>query len=148
MNKFVRSEQTNSANPNIYNLFAVLIHEGQTAYSGHYITLIRKDNLWFKFNDENVEQLKDFNLKIDNDDDFHSGQNGGGGNHDVKNEKGFHKSKNAYMLVYKLDSEPNRPLLSELRQSDLPDYVIDYIEKDNQVYLKEKEDLLHQKVCL
>nr|XP_046912374.1 ubiquitin carboxyl-terminal hydrolase 48-like [Dermatophagoides farinae] len=147
MSKFVRPEQTNPTNANVYNLFAVLIHEGQTAYSGHYITFIKKDNLWFKFNDENVEQLKDFNLKIDNDDDFHSGQNGGNndGTGNGRNEKGFHKSKNAYMLVYKLDTESNRPLLNELRQSNLPDYLVDYIEKDNQKYLQEKEDLLIQK---
>lgn len=148
MSKFVRPEQTNPTNANVYNLFAVLIHEGQTAYSGHYITFIKKDNLWFKFNDENVEQLKDFNLKIDNDDDFHSRQNGGNndGTGNGRNEKGFHKSKNAYMLVYKLDTESNRPLLNELRQSNLPDYLVDYIEKDNQKYLQEKEDLLIQKV--
>mgnify|MGYP007049508316 CR=1 FL=1 len=92
--------------------------------------------------------MKDFNLKIDNDDDFHISQNGSNNDgNNGRNEKGFHKSKNAYMLVYKLDSEPNRLLLNELRQSSLPNYIIDYIEKDNQAYLKEKEDLLHQKVC-
>jgi uncharacterized UBP type Zn finger protein len=38
-----------------YNLYAVLVHEGLYANSGHYYVFIKTKNQWIKFNDERVE---------------------------------------------------------------------------------------------
>ena len=45
----------------IYNLTAVLIHRGPSAFSGHYIAHIKTmpSAQWFRFNDELIEKLSD-----------------------------------------------------------------------------------------
>ncbi|KAK5986804.1 USP domain-containing protein [Trichostrongylus colubriformis] len=42
-----------------YELFAVMIHEGDNTYCGHYYDLVRHPftGVWYKYNDEHVEQL-------------------------------------------------------------------------------------------
>ncbi len=62
-----------------YSLFAVLVHEGQSAHSGHYITFIKREGVWYKFNDEQVQQLRDFNLKVDAEELVDFKDFGGGG---------------------------------------------------------------------
>jgi len=63
----------------VYDLFAVLIHRGQSASSGHYIALIKDPvtGVTYKFNDTEVEKEKKLSLANEEDsgsDAFHSGQ--------------------------------------------------------------------------
>eukprot|EP00934_Nitzschia_sp_Nitz4_P006709 Nitzschia sp. Nitz4//scaffold257_size48314//27040//28923//NITZ4_007092-RA/size48314-processed-gene-0.34-mRNA-1//1//CDS//3329544457//6699//frame0 len=44
----------NKARPPPYDLVAVLVHQGQTCASGHYLAFVKKDNEWFKCNDSEV----------------------------------------------------------------------------------------------
>ncbi len=43
-----------------YELAAILVHQGTTAYSGHYYALVEDPvkRKWFKFNDESVTVLE------------------------------------------------------------------------------------------
>ena len=56
----------------VYELTAVLIHRGPSAYSGHYIAHIkdRKSGHWFKFNDEEVEKMGGKKLELGNEDEL------------------------------------------------------------------------------
>jgi ubiquitin carboxyl-terminal hydrolase 48 len=58
--------------PYMYELKAVLIHRGPTAYSGHYIAHIKdkKNGAWYKFNDEEVEKMKGSNLQLGNEEEI------------------------------------------------------------------------------
>ncbi len=42
-----------------YDLAAILVHQGPSAYMGHYYALIEDETTgkWFKFNDEDVTEL-------------------------------------------------------------------------------------------
>ena len=40
-----------------YHLYAVLVHEGSQASSGHYYVFVKTGGKWFKFNDERVEAV-------------------------------------------------------------------------------------------
>lgn len=55
-----------------YDLCAVLIHRGPSAYSGHYIAHIRDRTTghWYKFNDEEIEKMGGKNLQLGNEDDI------------------------------------------------------------------------------
>ena len=57
----------------LYYLQAVLIHRGPSANSGHYISYICdfSSNLWYKFNDEDIEQMGGKNLQLGNEDELH-----------------------------------------------------------------------------
>lgn len=135
--------QDSSESPSLYNLVAVLIHEGQTSHSGHYISLIKDGSTWFKFNDENVLELTDFNLKIDSDDDFSEG-----GTSKKGTEKGYHQSKNAYMLVYSAKMDSDFKLSQSMEQSNLPNYVIESINEDNRIYTAQIQEEQEKKVCI
>jgi len=54
----------------VYNLFAVLVHRGPSASSGHYIAVIKDpvSGVTYKFNDTEVEKEKRFNLANEEDD--------------------------------------------------------------------------------
>ena len=56
----------------IYDLVAVLIHRGPSAYSGHYIAHIKhwKTDAWFKFNDEEIEKMSGKNLQLGNEEEI------------------------------------------------------------------------------
>jgi len=61
----------------VYDLFAVLIHRGSSASSGHYIAVIKDPltGVTYKFNDTQVEKEKKFNLTSEEDsgiDSFHA----------------------------------------------------------------------------
>ena len=57
--------------PCIYDLYAVLIHRGPSAYSGHYIAHIQEQNtgIWYKFNDEEIEKMGGKGLHLGKEDD-------------------------------------------------------------------------------
>ena len=46
----------------IYDLFAVIVHEGRSTHSGHYYSYCRgfeeeKENVWYKCNDHSISKL-------------------------------------------------------------------------------------------
>lgn len=47
-----------------YELTAVLMHSGVTAFSGHYTAHIRIKDHWYSFNDANVSKLKGKRLNL------------------------------------------------------------------------------------
>lgn len=56
----------------VYELSAVLIHRGISAYSGHYIAHV-KDALtgdWYKFNDEEIEKMEGKKLQLGIEEDI------------------------------------------------------------------------------
>ena len=82
----------------------MLIHRGQSAYSGHYIAHIKDSpsQTWFKFNDEDIEKMVGKNLQLGCEDDNDDYKVTKDKMKKPKLTKGFHCSKNAYMLVYNL----------------------------------------------
>lgn len=44
----------NKARPPAYTLVGVLVHQGQTCASGHYLSFVKKNEEWFKCNDSEV----------------------------------------------------------------------------------------------
>ncbi|CAG2108466.1 unnamed protein product, partial [Medioppia subpectinata] len=135
-----------------YHLSAVLIHRGPSAHSGHYIAHIKDQNtgFWYKFNDEKVEQIEGKKLKLDSDEvnDENSDTNG---NVLIKNDrKGCHQSNNAYMLVYKNEIQTNTDLANNYSDWGLPQYLMDFIEKDNKSFeesIAEQMKLKEEEMC-
>ena len=86
-----------NGNAAVYELSAVLIHRGPSAYSGHYVAHIRdRDSQgWYKFNDEEIERIKGKSLQLGNEEDLEAKQK-----KVTRTPKGFVSSRNAYMLVY------------------------------------------------
>lgn len=84
---------------NPYLLYAVLVHEGSFANSGHYYVYIKTGGKWIKFNDERVE-------KATREKALH--YNYGGQSQIVEYDskemklgfKGVQNKATAYMLVY------------------------------------------------
>ena len=56
----------------MYELTAVLIHRGPSAYSGHYVAHIKtgRQQPWYKFNDEEIEEMKGKNLHLGTEDEI------------------------------------------------------------------------------
>uniref|UniRef100_A0A4W3GNQ9 Ubiquitin carboxyl-terminal hydrolase 48 n=1 Tax=Callorhinchus milii TaxID=7868 RepID=A0A4W3GNQ9_CALMI len=56
----------------VYELSAVLIHRGVSAYSGHYIAHVRDDRTgdWYKFNDEEIEKMEGKKLQLGIEEDL------------------------------------------------------------------------------
>lgn len=116
-----------------YELSAVLIHRGVSAYSGHYIAHVRdaRTNDWYKFNDEEIEKMEGKKLQLGIEEDLGnrwsnechkrsrcvirlhslkwffclSAETGKAQTRKPKYSKGSHCSRNAYMLVYKRQEE-------------------------------------------
>ena len=55
----------------VYDLSAVLIHRGPSAYSGHYVAHIRNQetDVWYKFNDEKIEKMESDRLTLSKEDE-------------------------------------------------------------------------------
>ncbi|KAG7348607.1 ubiquitin carboxyl-terminal hydrolase [Nitzschia inconspicua] len=47
----------NKARPPPYDLVGILVHQGQTCASGHYLAFVKKHNEWFKCNDSEVTRV-------------------------------------------------------------------------------------------
>ena len=43
----------------VYKLYAVLVHQGERASSGHYYAYLRLRSKWYKFNDEVVTEASE-----------------------------------------------------------------------------------------
>ncbi|PIO14055.1 hypothetical protein AB205_0092120, partial [Aquarana catesbeiana] len=100
MGPFVEQAGSNSS----YELTAVLIHRGVSAYSGHYIAHVRDPHTseWYKFNDEEIEKMEGKKLQLGIEEDLEPSKAIA---RKPKCAKGFHCSRNAYMLVYRLKTE-------------------------------------------
>ena len=42
-----------------YNLYAVILHSGDSATAGHYISYIKKGAKWYKCNDSNISTINE-----------------------------------------------------------------------------------------
>ena len=98
----------------VYDLTAVLIHRGLSAYSGHYIAHIKdkKSGVWYRFNDETTEEMKGKSLNLESEEDLHDAVNGCVVNKRPKLSKGS-SSKDAYMLVYRQRGEERQAVAQE-----------------------------------
>ncbi|RUS87343.1 hypothetical protein EGW08_004885, partial [Elysia chlorotica] len=125
----------------LYELAAVLIHRGPTAYSGHYIAHIREQEIgsWYKFNDEEIEKMNNRKLELGKEED---NLEGGSSEKAPKVSKGYHSSRNAYMLVYRRKNQEGRLSL----YSDLPAAVRGYVDNDNQEFENYVSEQLHVQV--
>lgn len=47
----------NKARPPPYDLVGILVHQGQTCASGHYVAFVKKNGEWFKCNDSEVTRV-------------------------------------------------------------------------------------------
>ena len=65
-----------------YVLFGMTIHLGYSLRSGHYYSIIRRNNKWYQCNDNKVTELKPYKTdkngyiffdKIDKESNFHNG---------------------------------------------------------------------------
>lgn len=56
----------------VYELSAVLIHRGVSAYSGHYIAHVKdpQSGDWYKFNDEDIEKMEGKKLQLGIEEDL------------------------------------------------------------------------------
>lgn len=83
----------------IYALHAVLVHQGQGMQSGHYITYIKPKDIWYQFNDKSATRLNSLKKCLSSDE-----VNGSvaGADDESADKPSHYKSKNAYMLVFKL----------------------------------------------
>lgn len=66
-----------SDNTVVYELTAVLIHRGPSAYSGHYVAHIQDtvSKLWYRFNDEEIAVMKGRKLQLGKEEEITSGGN-------------------------------------------------------------------------
>lgn len=159
MKPFLNSPESEKLTPQetTYHLSAVLIHRGPSAHSGHYIAHIKdeRSGFWFKFNDEKVEQIEGKKLKLDSDDGNDevieiNGISSSKSDKAKERTKGTHNSNNAYMLVYKNETQSRTGLdLDNTYEAwSLPDYLVKAIEKDKENFEKTVSELRNQKVSL
>ncbi|XP_077312103.1 ubiquitin carboxyl-terminal hydrolase 48 [Lithobates pipiens] len=121
MGPFVEQAGSNSS----YELTAVLIHRGVSAYSGHYIAHVRDPHTseWYKFNDEEIEKMEGKKLQLGIEEDLEPSKAIA---RKPKCAKGFHCSRNAYMLVYRLKTE-EKPNV----EFEVPGFLQKLVELDN-----------------
>uniref|UniRef100_A0A8C9U876 Ubiquitin carboxyl-terminal hydrolase 48 n=1 Tax=Scleropages formosus TaxID=113540 RepID=A0A8C9U876_SCLFO len=127
-------------------LSAVLIHRGVSAYSGHYIAHVRDSRTsdWYKFNDEEIEKMEGKKLQLGIEEDIADTKSQA---RKPKCSKGYHCSRNAYMLVYKQWSEydGNQKEVTE----EVPAFLQRLVERDNKKFeewCKEMADMRKQSV--
>ncbi|XP_011473515.1 ubiquitin carboxyl-terminal hydrolase 48 isoform X1 [Oryzias latipes] len=131
----------------VYELSAVLIHRGISAYSGHYIAHV-KDALtgdWYKFNDEEIEKMEGKKLQLGIEEDIAEAVKSP--SRKPKCSKGYHCSRNAYMLVYKVQADEH-PDLSET-SVEVPAFLQRLVDRDNhrfEEWCMEMSDMRKQSV--
>ncbi|XP_041378372.1 ubiquitin carboxyl-terminal hydrolase 48-like isoform X2 [Gigantopelta aegis] len=117
----------------LFDLTAVLIHRGPSAYSGHYVAHIQdtQQETWYKFNDEEIEQMKGRHLQLGNEEEPHESSQKIPKN--CKATKGCYSSKNAYMLVYTRQGVHSEEVKMDdaFEESLLPTVVKQMVQKDN-----------------
>ncbi|KAH1175714.1 hypothetical protein KIL84_022239 [Mauremys mutica] len=127
----------------IYELSAVLIHRGVSAYSGHYIAHVKDPQTgeWYKFNDEDIEKMEGKKLQLGIEEDL--AEPSKSQTRKPKCGKGTHCSRNAYMLVYRLQTR-EKSLTAEV-----PTFLQELVERDNckfEEWCNEMADMRKQSV--
>ncbi|XP_037534462.1 ubiquitin carboxyl-terminal hydrolase 48, partial [Nematolebias whitei] len=113
----------------VYELSAVLIHRGISAYSGHYIAHV-KDALtgdWYKFNDEEIEKMEGKKLHLGIEEDI--AETVKSQSRKPKCSKGYHCSRNAYMLVYKIQGDEDSA--HSKTKVEVPAFLQRLVDQDN-----------------
>uniref|UniRef100_A0A8C2SFW2 Ubiquitin carboxyl-terminal hydrolase 48 n=1 Tax=Capra hircus TaxID=9925 RepID=A0A8C2SFW2_CAPHI len=110
----------------VYELSAVLIHRGVSAYSGHYIAHVKdpQSGEWYKFNDEDIEKMEGKKLQLGIEEDL--AEPSKSQTRKPKCGKGTHCSRNAYMLVYRLQTQ-ERPSTT----IQVPAFLQELVDRDN-----------------
>lgn len=116
----------------VYELSAVLIHRGVSAYSGHYIAHARdaRTSDWYKFNDEEIEKMEGKKLQLGIEEDIAETVKSQA--RKPKCSKGYHCSRNAYMLVYKCqEEEVTEPYEATV---EVPAFLQRLVDRDNRQF--------------
>ncbi|XP_021570515.1 ubiquitin carboxyl-terminal hydrolase 48 isoform X7 [Carlito syrichta] len=110
----------------VYELSAVLIHRGVSAYSGHYIAHVKdpQSGEWYKFNDEDIEKMEGKKLQLGIEEDL--AEPSKSQTRKPKCGKGTHCSRNAYMLVYRLQTQEKPTTVVQV-----PAFLQELVERDN-----------------
>ncbi|KAJ8260292.1 hypothetical protein GJAV_G00179290 [Gymnothorax javanicus] len=113
----------------VYELNAVLIHRGVSAYSGHYIAHVRdaRTSDWYKFNDEEIEKMEGKKLQLGIEEEIAETVKLQA--RKPKCSKGYHCSRNAYMLVYKRQVEEEG--CEKKVNIEVPAFLQRLVERDN-----------------
>ncbi|ETE59587.1 Ubiquitin carboxyl-terminal hydrolase 48 [Ophiophagus hannah] len=108
----------------VYELSAILIHRGVSAYSGHYIAHVKDPQTgeWYRFNDEEIEKMEGKKLQLGAEEDLEPSKSQ---SRRPKCGKGIYRSRNAYMLVYRLQSREKSLAV------ELPAFLQELVEQDN-----------------
>ncbi|XP_073172774.1 ubiquitin carboxyl-terminal hydrolase 48 isoform X4 [Lepidochelys kempii] len=112
----------------IYELSAVLIHRGVSAYSGHYIAHVKDPQTgeWYKFNDEDIEKMEGKKLQLGIEEDL--AEPSKSQTRKPKCGKGTHCSRNAYMLVYRLQTR-EKSLTAEVPRCPYEFVSLEWLQK-------------------
>ncbi|NP_001392881.1 ubiquitin carboxyl-terminal hydrolase 48 isoform 12 [Mus musculus] len=110
----------------VYELSAVLIHRGVSAYSGHYIAHVKdpQSGEWYKFNDEDIEKMEGKKLQLGIEEDL--AEPSKSQTRKPKCGKGTHCSRNAYMLVYRLQAQEKNHTMVQV-----PAFLQELVDRDN-----------------
>uniref|UniRef100_A0AAQ6ARV7 Ubiquitin carboxyl-terminal hydrolase 48 n=1 Tax=Amphiprion ocellaris TaxID=80972 RepID=A0AAQ6ARV7_AMPOC len=131
----------------VYELSAVLIHRGISAYSGHYIAHVKdaRTGDWYKFNDEEIEKMEGKKLQLGIEEDI--AETVKSQTRKPKCSKGYHCSRNAYMLVYKVQEEES--LDPSRTNVEVPAFLQRLVDQDNhkfEEWCNEMADMRKQSV--
>ncbi|KAK2821036.1 hypothetical protein Q5P01_023995 [Channa striata] len=131
----------------VYELSAVLIHRGISAYSGHYIAHVKdaRTGDWYKFNDEEIEKMEGKKLQLGIEEDI--AETVKSQTRKPKCSKGYHCSRNAYMLVYKVQEEESSD--SSRTNVEVPAFLQRLVDQDNykfEEWCSEMADMRKQSV--
>ncbi|KAL7976145.1 hypothetical protein Chor_008242 [Crotalus horridus] len=108
----------------VYELSAILIHRGVSAYSGHYIAHVKDPQTgeWYRFNDEEIEKMEGRKLQLGAEEELEPSKSQ---SRRPKCGKGIYRSRNAYMLVYRLQSREKSLAV------EIPAFLQELVEHDN-----------------
>ncbi|KAK2706445.1 hypothetical protein QYM36_016478 [Artemia franciscana] len=128
-----------SSDPLTYELRGVLMHQGSSAYSGHYIAHIydKESKHWYEFDDEVVQKVEGKRLIFGNDDRSESRPKG---EKKPKLPKGCYSSTKAYMLSYCRKSEQSVVPEAITNLESLPEWLKSAIARENEELRKSTED--------
>lgn len=138
-------------NQTTYCLSAVLIHRGPSAHSGHYIAHVKDkaSGCWYKFNDETVEKIDGQKLKLEPEDENLNGNGDATTEKEIqpKETKDWHKTNNAYMLVYETEQHAQTEL-SLNSDWQIQEYLRSIIDKENNIFEERLQEKQQKLVCL
>ncbi|XP_020637749.3 ubiquitin carboxyl-terminal hydrolase 48 isoform X1 [Pogona vitticeps] len=111
----------------VYELSAVLIHRGVSAYSGHYIAHVKDPQTgeWYRFNDEEIEKMEGKKLQLGAEEDLEPSKSQ---TRKPKCGKGIYRSRNGYMLVYRLQTQ------EKSLRVEIPAFLQELVERDNSTF--------------